>query len=431
MKSLSVNDISQHPKYAKILLWTKLISITGSAQILVQALGMVTGILIIRLLSTQEYAYYTIANTMLGTMVILSDGGIGIGVMTQGGKVWTDKNKLGSVMATGLDLRNKFAAFSLIVSIPVLGYLLWHQGAPVWTIVFITVALVPAFLSALSDSLLEIGPKLHQDIKPLQMNQVIVSIFRFILSAGSLFFLPFTFIAILANGIPRIYGNLKLKKIANKFADESQQPDPEHREAILKIVKSTLPGSIYYCLAGQITIWLITLFGTTASIAQVGALGRLSMILSIFSVLFATLLTPRFARFPSDKKLLLTRFLQVLSAVVGFSLLTIALVYIAPFPFLWVLGKGYEGLNSELLLSMTGGCITLISGSMYALATSRGWIMPPLILISLNLLAIAIGVALFDVSSLTGVLLLNILIGTVQVFMLGVFFLLKVKRITN
>ena len=108
-----LSKLKYHPKYETILNWGKLISITGSAQIIVQILGFASGILIIRLLPVQEYALYTLANTMLGTMTVLADGGISTGVMSQGAKVWQNKVMLGKVLATGLDLRRKFAIFSL------------------------------------------------------------------------------------------------------------------------------------------------------------------------------------------------------------------------------------------------------------------------------------------------------------------------------
>ena len=64
----------------KINYWLKLITITGLAQVIVQAVGFISGILVIRLLPVQEYALYTLANTMLGTMTVLSDGGISTSV---------------------------------------------------------------------------------------------------------------------------------------------------------------------------------------------------------------------------------------------------------------------------------------------------------------------------------------------------------------
>ena len=163
MKAL-VQQIIVHPRYSKFYGWGKLISITGGAQIIVQALGLVCGIIVIRLLPTQEYALYTLANTMLGTITVLADGGISSGVMSQGGKIWQDKEKLGAVLTTGLDLRRKFAIGSLLIITPILIYLLLHHGARLITSILIVCSLIPAIFAALSDSLLEIAPKLHQEI---------------------------------------------------------------------------------------------------------------------------------------------------------------------------------------------------------------------------------------------------------------------------
>ena len=107
----------------KLMQWSRLLSITGSAQMLIQGIGLISGILVIRLLPTHEYALYTLANTMLGTMTILADGGISPAVMAQGGKVWDDRDKLGAVLVTGMELRKKFVMVSLAVSIPLLIYL--------------------------------------------------------------------------------------------------------------------------------------------------------------------------------------------------------------------------------------------------------------------------------------------------------------------
>src|SRR5690606_24311281 len=132
----------------------KLVTITGSMQAIVQIVGFLSGILVIRLLPTSEYAIYILANTMLGTMTVLADGGISTGVMAQGGKVWHNPAKLGAVLATGLDLRSKFAIVSLIVAIPVMIYLMRvHDATWVMSLV-VVLAIVPAFFSALSGSLL-------------------------------------------------------------------------------------------------------------------------------------------------------------------------------------------------------------------------------------------------------------------------------------
>lgn len=430
MKTIA-ERMQANPKYSKAFEWGKLIFMTGSAQVLVQATGLLTGILIIRMLPTKEYALYTLANTMLGTMTILADGGISSGVMAQGGKVWRDKTQLGKVLVTGMELRKKFAVFSLLVALPILIYLLWLQNAQPWVILLIVAALIPAFFSALSDSLLETIPKLHQDIKPLQANQAKVGISRMILSTASVFIFPFTFVALLANGIPRIIGNFRLRKIALRFADTTQAPDPVYRTEILKMVKRRLPGAIYYCLSGQITIWLISILGTTKSIAQVGALSRLGMVLSVFTVLFSTLVVPRFARAASNRGLLTATFIKIMLALVGVSVSIIGIVYLFPEQILWILGNKYSDLSGALLLSISGSCLGLMSGCIFTLSTSRGWVINPAVSIPVNLLTVIAGVLLIDVSSLKGILTMNVMVATVQLLMLFGFFVIKLMGVKD
>ena len=397
-------------KESSLLKWIKLISITGGAQAIVQLTGLLCGLLIIRLLPTKEYALYTLANTMLGTMSLLSDGGISTGVMALGGKVWEDKKKLGIVLATGFSLRKKFAIFSLIVAVPILAYLLLHHGASILTTVLIITALIPAFYAALSDSLLEIILKLHQDIKPLQENQIKVSVLRLTINSLTVFLFPFTFIAIWAAGIPRILGNIKLRKIAGKFTETSNEIDLGVQKEIFKIVKRILPGAIYYCLAGQLTVWLISVFGNTTNIADVGALGRLSMLLGVISTMFSILIVPRFARTKESGKALLKRYLFILVTMLVILSGITFIVMLFPSQLLWILGNKYANLEKELVYVMIGSCANVLMGLALSLYTSRGWVINPVYAIILSVLPIISGIFIFDLTKISGVLKLNIFI---------------------
>ncbi|KAF2328708.1 MATE family efflux transporter [Flavobacterium ginsenosidimutans] len=430
MKNILIK-LKQHPKYDTVINWGKLISIIGSAQIIVQLIGFASGILIIRLLPVQEYAFYTLANTMLGTMTVLADGGIGTGVMAQGGKVWQDRQKMGVALATGLDLRKKFAIGSLAVSVPILFYLLVHNGASWITSILIALALIPAFYAALSDSLLEIVPKLNQTILPLQRNQVEVGVGRLVLLLVTMFIFPFSFVAILAAGISRIWGNVGLRKIVYGMAAQNQEPDPEVSNEILSLVRRILPTSIYYCLSGQITIWLISIFGNTTSLAQLGALGRLSVILTVLSAVISTLIIPRFAKLAQDKYLLLKRFFQIMGLLIGLLSVVIFVVYLFPAPILWLLGDAYKGLPFELLLSIISSCIGLLSGIVFYLYSARGWAMSPVIMIGVNLLTIIVFASLLDLGSLRGVLYFNIGLGLVGLIQTSVFCIYNILVIKN
>jgi len=413
-----LTKIKQHPKYDTILNWGKLISITGGAQVIVQAVSFFSGILIIRLLPLHEYALYTLANTMLGTMTVLADGGISTGVISQGAKVWDDKKKLGVVLATGLDLRRKFAIGSLLIASPVLIYLLLHNDASWLVTLLIVTSLIPAFFAALSDTLLEIVPKLHQDILPLQKNQIEVGVARLLLTAITIFIFPWTFIAILASGLPRLYGNIKLKKIAFSRIDSTQKPNALVRNEILSVVKRMMPEAIFFCLSGQITIWIVSLLGTVSSLASIGAIGRFGVVLNFFVVIFSTLIVPRFAKLTINKSSLNNTILIILAGCIALMVFVIAMTSIFSNELLWILGKKYKNLNHELVLSIICSGISFVQVCFFGLNNSRGWVINPILYISVTILSIISSVMVFDVSTLVGILYFNIAVTSVQAILL-------------
>ncbi|MCF0051782.1 polysaccharide biosynthesis protein [Dyadobacter chenwenxiniae] len=433
MKKLS-EQMQTHAVYDKAVKWGKLVAITGGTQAAVQAMGLITGILIIRLLPMKEYAYYTIANTVLGTMMVLSDSGINNAIMSQGGPVWKDKQQLGTVLSTGLYLRRRFAVLSLCVSLPILLFFLIHQGAGWPTSLLIAAALVPAFTAGLSDSILEIPSRLHQDIKSLQVNQLLVGIGRFLLSILSLSIFPWTFISLLANGIPRIWGNVKLKQNAGRFADFSKPVDAVVNAEMLKMVKRIFPLTVYYAYSGQIVIWLVSLSGTAFAVAQIGALGRISMILNFFNVMFAIMIIPRFARLNADRNKLLRSFLMIMGGLLTFSVLIVLISWLFSPVILSVLGREYADLETALVLNMAGSSLAMISGAVYGIYSSRGWTIQPFFSIGINLVTVAAGIMLLDVSNLKGVLIFNIVVAFAQ-FLVNTAFcgfkILKTKHLAS
>ncbi len=426
--------IKSHKYYGTALHWGKLVTITGGSQILVQAAGALSGILIIRFLPIEEYALYTIANTMLGAMTILSDSGIANGVMAEGGKVWKDKSKLGKVLQTGLDLRRKFGLASLFVAIPILVYLLNDHGAGWLTIILITLGLIPAFYANLSDSMLAVAPKLHQDIKPLQGNFLQVSFGRLLLNGIFVFIFPFTFIALFANSIPRIYGNYKLRKITSKFLDINEEPDKQVRKEIIVSVRRTMPIVIYYVISGQLAIWLISFFGTTTSISKLGAMGRLAMVFTIVISLFSTLVVPRFSRMKESRGKLRAIFLTVQGLTLAISIVMILGVFLFSNQILWVLGKDYYGLNYELLLVAIANGFNLMIGICSQLTISRGWYLKPIYLIGLNFISTLLSIAFLNLKTLEGVLYFNIVVSSVHyglMFVYGNLMINKSKKETD
>lgn len=364
------------------------------------------GILILRILSTDQYAYYTLANTMLGTMTVLADGGISAGVMAEGGKHWRDRQELGTIMATGMQMRREFAVVSLLVSLPILYYLLQQQESAVWwQSILLILCLTPAFFAALSGSLLQIVPKLHQDINELLKINVGINVVRLIITVPVIVMFPFAGLAILAAGVGQIGGNWQLRKLTLRKANWQAPVSKAYREKIMVVVKRILPGSIYYCISGQITVWLIAIFSSTESVAQIGALGRLMMMLTLVRMSIEMLVVPRYARLASDRKLVVNRFFQVLALISALCVVIVGAVYLFPDLFLWILGSKYDDLQYEMIIMTLGSCLMLLSGVGHMMSSSRGIIPSPFLFIGSTIVSqVLILIFLVDYTTLSGVL---------------------------
>ncbi|WP_241141292.1 polysaccharide biosynthesis protein [Cognataquiflexum rubidum] len=311
---------------------------------------------------------------------------------------------MGKVLSTGMSLRKKFAIGSLLLATPVLVYLLRHHEASWLMTILIVLSLIPAFFSALSGTILQIPLTLRQDIKPLQKNQVGVNLARLAMLLLTIFIFPWAFIAILAAGIPQIKANIHLRKLSLQYADWTHSPDPVARKEIMTFVKRLMPDALYYCLSGQITIWLISIFGSTEALAQIGALTRLTAALSIFSIVFHTLMVPRFARLENNKPEILKKFIFIQIGLIVISLGIVFLVKEFAPNVLWILGNDFSNLTIEVVFITLGSCISLISGLTHHLLASRGIIVPPVIFI-FTMVMIQVGFAfILKLDTIVGVL---------------------------
>lgn len=408
--------IIEHPNFYSILSLGKKVAVTGVAQILIQIVTFLSGIFVIRMLSTEEYAYYTLANTMLGAMSILTDSGVSSGVISIGGQNWQSKKHLGVVLQTGLALRKKFALASWLVVMPILAYMLYDHGATTWNIAFIVLSIVPLFFSTVSTSLLEIPLKLRQDINPLQKNQLLANLGRAVL-LSIIFICPFSAVALLIASLPQLWANRRLWKLSEQYVDWNQEADSSVRTKMLQIVKRLLPEGIYNCLSGQLTIWLIALLGSTASIAQLGALSRFSVAMRILGVLSKTLVTPRFARLPNEKRIIFQRYVQIVGGMFLFFVFVVLILNQLSNPILSLLGGNYQGLNTAFLLVVIGGCLEVFADLSFNLNTSRGWAINPLISIPVNILTVVVSIFFLKIHSLEDILLLTIISSSVQIIM--------------
>jgi O-antigen/teichoic acid export membrane protein len=377
-------------------------------QVVVQGLSFFLGLLLIRFFDKNEYAIYVVCNSILGTISVLGDSGISNAVMSIGGQNWKNKDKMGQIIYTANNLRLKFAVVSIFISIPIFYFLLNKQNVSYYMMIILFLSLIPSVFSTFTNSILETILKLNQNLKPLFVNQIQNNVFRIISILSLVFIFPLSFVVLLLNGIIQYYTNLRLRNISSKYFNEIKKNDLSIQKQILAIVKRTLPGSIYYCISGQVTIWLVSLFGSTDSIANVGAIARVTVVFSIISLLINKIIEPRFARLPNNRTTVVNQFLFVQLIILILSFLIIIFSYLLSDYMYIILGEKYNNLGDLFIIMVISSCIQLFSSTTFKLSSSRGVIPKPLYFIPL-LVLIQLGYIYFiDVSTIKGALFFTI-----------------------
>src|SRR5437016_14406159 len=115
-------------------------------QVIGQIIAFASVILLVRWLPQREYAYFTIANAMQATLMLLADIGISTGLISIGGRVWQDRHRFGELINTGLAIRRRLSLAAVIIVAPILYAMLAKNGAtPTYT--FLLIAFVLAGFS--------------------------------------------------------------------------------------------------------------------------------------------------------------------------------------------------------------------------------------------------------------------------------------------
>jgi O-antigen/teichoic acid export membrane protein len=407
--STPVLDESSTPLIRRALHRARVVGNFALVQAIVQIIGFMSGILIVRTLEQRDYAYFTIANTMQGTINLLADIGISVGLVSIGGHIWQDRHRFGELINTALSLRKKLGALVVVAVTPVMYFMLVKNGASIsYTALLIVVVLIGLGFQ-LSIGVLGVVPRLRADIGRIQMIDITAAVGRLLALAGLLFVFLNAGIAVAVASAVSLLQYAMLRNYAAGVIDLDAPENPEDRHSIVRLIKHLAANSVFYCFQGQITIFLISFFARRAtSVAEVGALGRLAMIFSVLTNLLTNVFVPAFARCQNKGKM---RWLYaaIIGGVVAFSLSIISGAWIFPDEFLFVLGSKYAHLHRELLLMVAGAVLSALTGTFWALNASKAWVSGAWLYIPLTLVAQVVLIPYTDFSSVAGVLIFNLL----------------------
>lgn len=405
-------------RHRKWLGWLNLLARFASAQMAIQVLGFLSGVIIVRHLSKPDYAWFTIANSFVATMGMLANLGVSGAVSAIGGEVWQDNAKFGSLIRTALTLRRKLAIVSAMVVPPIFIWMLMRNQAPAATIAVLVPAAIIGFLMQMTAGVLEVVISLRQEIRRMQIVGLATALLRLGLLAPACLVLLDARVAVITGTAAFTFQAWLLRRWIRTSIEWNAPESPEYRGRILGIVRKQAPLTIFHCVQGQIIVLLISIFGNEDRVAEIGALGRFAILFTLISSVMNGIVIPRFARC-QDRGVLRRRYWQV---AIGFALLAGFLVVIsAAFPrvLLWVIGAKYANLESEVWLMMLNAALGSMFMCLVSLTYCKGWILPAAISIPMEIATQLSLILIFDMSTVRGVLLVGC-IGSVPLILLNI-----------
>ena len=375
----------------------------------VQVLGFLSGIILVRHLDQREYAYFTIANTMQGTLNLLADIGISIGLVSIGGRVWQDRARFSQLISTASRLRYALGGVVALIVAPLLYLMLAKNGASTGYAMLLIAFVIAGVALQLSTGVLTVVPRLRSDIRRIQVIDLTGTILRLSAIAGLMFLFLNAGVAIALATLTFLLQYLMLRAYCARIIDFHAPTNPDDKKAMLGFIRNQAANAVFYCFQGQITVFLISFFAhRSSSVAEVGALGRLAMIFAVLTNLMANVFAPAFARCQNRRRLFRLYF-AVVGGVAVFSLFIVAAAALFPREFLLVLGPKYAHLQRELLLMVGGAVLATLTGTFWSLNASRAWIAGSWLYIPLTIVTQVTLIPFTDFSSVKGVLVFNLI----------------------
>lgn len=376
-------------------------------QLGLQVLGVISGVLIVRTMNPTQYAYFTIANSMQSTMNLLSDMGLGSALLSIGGRVWRDQYRFSQLINSAMSIRRYLAGIAILVTTPILIWLLVRNGASLLETILIVGIVICEFNLRIIITIFYDVLRLRSKIDYIQSADSFYTICRFgvliIATSFQINSVFAVFASLVGSALQRVY----IGKLGNEGIDVNASPKEEDKREIIARIKSQFAYYTFFIFQGQLTIGLISLFGNTQKIAEVGALGRLGILISIIGSVVSQIGAPGFAR-RQTRKALFQYYTLIIGTVTLLALLMVILSSSYPLLLLWILGSKYYHLRNEVSLIALGSMVTLIYSSMWSLNVAKGWIQYSWIIIPATLLTQCIAITYLDISTVNGVIVFNI-----------------------
>jgi len=355
-----------HPRLRQILT-------VGSVESIGVILGGISGLLIVNLLPKDQYATYTFLVACMTLMLGITDTGLAHVALPVVGERADDSSW---VMASCRRVFQKrwillFGGFLIVVP-----YWLFTTrdhgwaGGGYWTASFF---ILVALLLALREHYAGTVFMILRQIPTLNRISFSSSILRIAFVCAALM-LPLGGYSVAgvtaATAVASAFAILMYRRafVAGAYvARPLSKPEAKEVDSrIFRIAKPLMLPAVFYQFQGVITVFLASLFGNPAMLAEVGAFGRLGMMLIVFDRVAGTVLFPVIASAPDGPRL---RSIILKSHLLYIGIMVLVFLSSLLLPNWWILLIGSQYKDRESLVWMVFAATLLINGAGFAFKT--------------------------------------------------------------
>ena len=337
---------------------------------LVQALTLLIGLLLLRVLSVEQYALYTVAGTLLALVSLGSNFGLSQAMVSLCTARRDDKHYVGALLNAARRLTRRFIVPAMMVTGLVAYFMMraqpWPRASEIACVGLVFLVGFVQVESSLGRAVLN----MHHDARTTFRVGLAEAGTRLLLLPLAVLW-PTAATALVANLAGAMAASVLTVRRSGELCDRSAKSVSAETSELAGFIGPIAPMVIYTLVQGQIAILLLGAFAEPRAIAETGALSRLGQLFNVLMLLNPFLLQPVFARVRTRADFI-AKAAVVAAALSLLCVVTIASAYVVPHWWLLIVGDKYSGLSHELPVALAASLATIVGGTLYTMVIARG-----------------------------------------------------------
>ncbi len=388
---------------------TAKMAVASSGTLAYQAISFVAGILVIRILAIEQYALFGLSLVIGGVLNRLADAGVSQAALSIAGRLHGDRIQIGQLHQSCRNTLRRNALVGASLALPVWLYTASRHSDEWWVLVAIGIILVAGFLADLGRAIYTNLLLLQGEIKFCQAVDVAGALLRLLILVCLLWAAPYALLAVAVGSVVVGVQRLVLRRRCRKYIDLVAPFSGEFDLEVKRFMRRLFPTALYASFSQQILFFLVATSASTAVLATVAAIGRLGQVFLVTTPLCRSVFVPMLARAHGSKEAVLRyALLTALAWGIAVSLGSVFLIWPGLAEIL--LGKAYAGHTLEVRLFFVGATLFALTSILTLFNNTKGWLMPPWVIIPIHLGAMVIAVSLLSFRSISHYFLILIII---------------------